>query len=117
MRTDLGRFMEGYILETTLLIKAVYDLGTGQGKDVAAWVDGRELVFVRGEEGKGPGFLRMLPQANAVVVSFPRGHEISDPLSRMKGVAGSRTRVTVRSISELDPYLRRVVAAAYALGP
>lgn len=104
------------MLDTTLLIKAVVDLGTGQGQDVTPWIDGRELVFVRGKDGQGPGFLRVLPQPNAVVLSFPRGSEIPDPLKRMKGVPSSRTRVTVRAISELDPYLRRVVAAAYSLG-
>lgn len=103
------------MLDTINLVKTVYDIGTGAGKDVSAWIDGRELVFGRKEPGEGAGFLRVLPHEVTITISFPRGHEIPDPQKRTRGVPGSRTHMTVRHIGDLDAYTRRIIDAAYAM--
>jgi len=115
MREDIGRYLEGRLHDTQQLIKIVYDIATGQGRDVNAWVEGRELVFGRKEPGKGTGFLRLLPSEVSLTISFPRGHELPDPLKRARGVRGSRTKLTIRTTSDLDSYVRRMIDAAYAL--
>ncbi len=116
MEPTVGRYLEGRMLETVNLIKTVYDIGLGQGKDVNVWIDGLELVFGRKEPGEGGGFLRILPHEVNITLAFPRGHEIPDPQKRTKGVHGSRKSMLVRHIGDLDPYTRRMVDAAYALG-
>jgi hypothetical protein len=115
MRTDIGRFFEGRLLDTIKLLQTIYDVGCGAGRDVNAWVDGRELVFSRGEESKGRGFLRVTPGETNATICFPRGHELLDPLKRAKGPRGSETRMTIMHPSELDSYVRRMIDAAYEL--
>lgn len=115
MRPDIGRFLEGRLLSTVQLLKAIYDIGTGEGDDVSVWIDGRELVFGKGEPSTGRGFLRAIPQETSVILAFPRGHELLDPLKRAKGPRGSETRMFIRHASELDPYVRRMIDAAYHL--
>lgn len=114
MRIDIGRFLEGRLLETVNLIKAVYDLATGEGKDVEAFVHGRELVFAR-REPTGAGFVRLLPQETSVVISFPRGPELFDPGKRLRGFPTARRSLTLRSTMQLDPYVRRLIDEAYRL--
>lgn len=115
MRPDIGRYLDNRLHEVMLLIKVVYDVCTGEGADVSAWVDGRELVFGRKGEREGPGFLRLLPHEVNVTIAFPRGHDIPDPLKRARGVPGSRTRMTLRTTADLDVYVRRMIDTAYAL--
>ncbi len=113
MNPEIGRYLEGRLLVTQNLIKTVYDYALGQGKDVVAEVQGRELVF-HADEPNGPGFLRVLPAELWLTLSFPRGGEIPDPLKRLKGPRGARLHTLVRDSSELDLYLRRMIDAAYA---
>ena len=115
MRPDIGRYLEGRFFDTVQLVKTVYDIGLGQGDDVSVWIEGNELVFGRRDPGSGSGFLRLLPQEVSITLSFPRGHEISDPQKRARGAAGSRTRLTIRMSAEIDVYTRRMIDAAYAL--
>jgi hypothetical protein len=115
MRADLGRFFEGRLLETVNVMKTVYDAATGAGKDVGAWIDGRELVFSRSKEEAGRGFLRLIPGEVSVVVAFPKGSQLLDPKKRLKGYPGSTSRITLAHPSDLDLYLRRLIDAAYAL--
>jgi hypothetical protein len=115
MRSDIGRFFEGRLLETIKLLQTIYDAGCGAGHDVSAWIDGRELVFSKGEAGKGRGFLRVTPNETSATVCFPRGHELLDPLKRAKGPRGSETRMMVFHPSEIDAYVRRMIDAAYHL--
>jgi hypothetical protein len=114
MRPDVGRFLEGRLLETQLLIKSIYDLATGEGKDVVAAIDGRELVFRRGEAAT-PGFLRVLPAATSVTIGFPKGPSLFDPGKRLKGVANARRSLVLRSSMDLDPYVRRLIDEAYRI--
>jgi hypothetical protein len=114
MRTDIGRFLEGRLLPTINLIKTIYDTGLGAGKDVTAWIDGRELVFSKGED-KGRGFMRAIPLETSVTLCFPRGHELLDPKKRAKGARGSETRVLIRDQMDLDLYIRRMIDAAYSV--
>ena len=115
MRPDIGRYLEGRMLETIQLIKTAYDLATGQGKDVAAWIDGVELVFGRKGEGEGSGFVRVHPSEVTITLSFPRGTEIPDPQNRARGVPGSRTKMLIRHAGDLDVYVRRMIDTAYAI--
>lgn len=114
MRPDVGRYLEGRLFETVNLIKAIYDLALGEGKDVVAAVDGRELVFYRGE-ASGAGFLRILPAETSITAAFPRGARLFDPGKRLKGVPGSRLRIMLRSQQDIDPYVRRLIDNAYAI--
>jgi hypothetical protein len=114
MRSDLGRFFEGHILETVNVMKTIYDAGTGAGKDVSVSIDGRELVFTKGDAG-GRGFLRMIPGEVAVRIAFPKGSLVFDPEKRAKGYPGSQTSFSVAHPSEIDTYVRRMIDAAYAL--
>jgi hypothetical protein len=115
MREDIGRFIEGYLLETTNLIITVYDCALGTGPDAQVFIEGRELVFSRAERGEGPGFLRLLPAEASLTLSFPRGQSLYDPRKRMRGVPNSRTRLTVRGMGDLDAYARRLIEEAYSL--
>lgn len=114
MKEDIGRYLDGRLFETVQLIKIIYDLATGEGRDVIAQVDGRELVFHRGEP-KGAGFVRLLPAETSVTLSFPLGARLFDPGKRLKGVPGSRLRITLRGKQDVDPYVRRLVDNAYAI--
>lgn len=114
MRADLGRYFESHGMEIQRLLKALYDMGLGQGKDVVFFLEGRELVLARGEP-KGYGFVRFLPEETGVTISFPSGAQLFDPAKRMRGFPGSRTRVTLRSLLDMDPYVRRLVDQAYAV--
>jgi len=100
-------------METQRLLKALYDLSLGEGKDVVPFLEGRELVMARGE-AKGNGFLRFLPEETGVTISFPMGASMFDPGKRMKSSGGSRTRMRLRSLLDLDPYVRRLMDQAYA---
>lgn len=113
MNPEIGRYLEGRLLPTINLIKSVYDYAVGQGPDVVASVQGRELCFFRGEPS-GAGFLRVLPAELWLTLAFPRGEEIPDPLKRLKGPRGARKQALVRDSTELDYYMRRVIDAAYA---
>jgi hypothetical protein len=115
MREDIGRFLEGRLLPTINLIKTIYDVGLGAGKDVEAWLDGRELVFSKGHGGHNRGFLRLTPMETAVTIAFPRGHELLDPKKRAKGARGSETRMLIRDQADLDLYVRRMIDAAYSI--
>ena len=115
MRPDLGRFFEGRLLETVNLMKTVYDAATGTGKDVSVWIDGRELVFGKGDDQTTRGFLRMIPLEATVVVAFPKGNQILDPQKRARGYPGSQTKMTLAHASDVDVYVRRMIEAAYAL--
>jgi hypothetical protein len=114
MREDVGRFFEGRLHETTMLLKAAYDIAVATGPDVADWVHGRELVFSRSEPGESRGFLRILPLDVLLQLAFPKGKELFDPQKRLRGVPGSQLRLTVRGMGDLDPYARRLVEEAYA---
>ena len=115
MNSELGRYFEGRRLETQKLLRALYDVGDGQGSDVDVWVDGRELVFGRGAAA-GRGFMRIIPAEIRVVVAFPRGHELFDPQSRLKGPPGSQMSLMLGHGFEIDAYVRRLIESAYALG-
>ncbi len=113
MESHIGRFFEGRLYETTLLLKSIYDLGTGLGKDVVVSIDGRELVFCR-KDKPGRGFLRIIPQEAQLIVAFPRGHALFDPKKRTKGPPNAQTTLTVRQGGDLDIYFRRLLDSAYA---
>ena len=49
MRADLGRYFDAHGFETQRLLKALYDMALGEGKDVVGFLEGRELVMARGE--------------------------------------------------------------------
>ena len=114
MRGEIGRFFEGYLHETLQLMKTVYDAGLGAGPDVLVWIDGREMVFGRWEEG-GRGFLRMIPAEVSVRIAFPKGEQVFDPQGRTKGYPGSQTSMTLFLPSDVDVYVRRMIDAAYQL--
>jgi len=115
MQSDIGRFFEGRRLETTNIMRVIYDACLGQGSKVVVWVDGKELAFGTQSEGQGHGFIRMMPLEAAVILAFPRGHEIPDPQKRTSGVPYSRTTMNVYHPSDIDSYVRRMIDAAYAL--
>lgn len=115
MRSDIGRFFEGYMLETINIMKVVYDSAMGAGKDVVVWIDGRELVFGRGEENSGRGFLRMIPGEVTVRIAFPKGDQVFDPQKRARGYPGSQKSMTLAHPSDVDTYVRRMIDAAFAL--
>lgn len=115
MRTDIGRFLEGRLLPTINLIKAIYDTALGAGHDVEARIDGRELMFAKGDAQGGRGFMRLTPHETSVTIAFPRGHELLDPKKRARGARGSETRVLLRDQADLDLYIRRMIDAAYSL--
>lgn len=115
MRPDIGRYLEGRLLSTINLIKLIYDTGLGAGRDVEVWIDGRELVFSKGEGGKGRGFMRVIPFETSLNLCFPRGHELLDPKKRAKGAKGSETRVLIRDQADLDLYIRRMIDSAYSI--
>lgn len=114
MRADLGRYFDAHGFETQRLLKALYDMALGEGKDVVGFLEGRELVMARGE-AKGYGFVRFLPEETTVTLSFPMGGQLFDPAKRMRGVPNSRTRLTLRTLLDLDPYVRRLMDQAYGL--
>lgn len=113
MEAELGRFFEAHGYETKMLLRTVLDLAEGQGAEVVTSVEGRELVFRRGEGGRG--FLRVLPQAVGLVLGFPRGGELFDPKSFLKGPSGFQKSVRILDAADLDPYLRRMLGEAYGL--
>ena len=115
MESEIGRYFEGRLLDTQRLLRALYDLGLGQGPDVHVWIDGRELVFGRNASGAGRGFLRVVPGEVTVVLAFPRGDAIMDPAKRAKGPRGGQTAMTITHASGLDPYVRRMIGSAYDL--
>ena len=115
MNFELGRFFEGHLHEVTQMLRVLHDFCTGQGADVNAWVDGRQLVFGTGTPHESAGFLRCLPHGVSVTISFPRGADLNDPAGRAKGVLGSRTKLTIRTTADLDAYVRRMIDAAYVL--
>ena len=115
MRPDIGRYLEGRMLEQIQLIKTIYDAATGAGSDVNVWIDGRELVFGKGEAAAGPGFMRVIPGEVMVTIAFPRGHEIPDPKKQFKGPRHSRTTRAVSHYSEVNVYVRRMIDASYAI--
>jgi hypothetical protein len=115
MRADLGRFFEGHLLETVNVMKTVYDAAVGAGRDVGVWIDGRELVFGRGAEQSGRGFLRMIPGEASVVIAFPNGSQLLDKQKRLRGYPGAQSKMTVAHPSDVDIYVRRLIDSAYAL--
>ena len=114
MESEVGRYLEGRLLESQQLLRAIYDMALGQGRDACVWIDGRELVFGRGEPRRNRGFLRVIPGEVAAVLAFPAGHRIMDPKKRAKGPVGSQTSLSLTHASQLDAYLRRMVESAYA---
>lgn len=115
MQSDIGRFFEGYMLETINIMKVVYDSAIGAGKDVTAWIDGRELVFSKGDANSGRGFLRMTPGEVTVRIAFPKGDDVFDPQKRTRGYPGSQKSMTLAHPSDVDSYVRRMIDAAYSL--
>ncbi len=115
MESEVGRYLEGRLHDTQQLLRTIYDLGLGQGKDTCIWIDGREMIFGRGGEGRGRGFLRIIPGEVAVILAFPRGHELFDPKKMTKGPMGSQTSMSITHASQLDMYVRRLIECAYAL--
>ncbi len=116
VRDDLGRFFDGRNFETQKLMKVVYDLALGLGKDVSTFLEGRELGFTRGT-AKFPGFLRMLPEETSVTLYFPQGPRLLDPKKKLRGYPSSTARLVLYSTLDLDPYTRRLVDQAYAIAP
>lgn len=113
MEPKLGRFFEGRHHETKMLLKVVLDLSLGLGPDVRAGVDGREMVFRCRDTGRG--FMRVIPQETRLLLGFPRGQELFDPLSRAKGPVGLQKTVVVGHARDVDGYLRRMIREAYDL--
>jgi hypothetical protein len=115
MQSEIGRYFEGRLLETQKLLKSTYDVALGNGSDVVVWIDGRELVFGRGEPKTGRGFLRVVPGEARIVLSFPKGYRINDPSKRLKGPKNATASTTLGYVGELDMYLRRIITDAYLL--
>ena len=115
MNPELGRFLEDRSLEMQKLLVALRDLGEAQGRDVTVRVDGRELVFSRGEGQSDRGFVRLIPADARVVIAFPRGGELFDPRGRLTGPIDSQKSLTVDSVSGIDAYVRRLFEAAYGV--
>ena len=115
VRPEIGRYFSDLLLETQKTLKALYELGKGEGSDVAEWIDGRELVLGRGEPNEGRGFIRLLPLEPIVVLAFPKGSQLLDPKKKLKGPAGSQLSMSLTSPYEVDSYVRRLVDTAYSL--
>lgn len=115
MQSEIGRYFEGRLLEQQQLLRAVYDLAHGNGGDVCVWIDGREMVFGRGDPRRNRGFLRVIPGEVAVLLAFPQGHQLFDPKKKTRGPAGSQTSTSITHASQLDAYVRRLVEQAYTL--
>lgn len=115
MQPEIGRYFGDLLFETQKTLKALYELGTGQGKDVNSWIDGRELVIGRGEAKEGRGFVRLLPIEALVILAFPRGSELLDPKKKLQGLAGSQLSMALSSPYEVDTYVRRLVDTAYSI--
>jgi hypothetical protein len=115
MRSDIGRYFSGRLLPTIKLLQALFDVGTGAGYDVDCWIDGREMVFGRGEPGEGQGFLRVTPLEATVILSFPNGDRLFDPRKRGSGPPNSQKRIMIGHPSEIDFYVRRLIEEAYEL--
>lgn len=115
MESELGRYFEGRLLDTQRLLRTLYDLGLGLGSDTQVWIDGREMVFGRGEPRSGRGFMRIIPSEVMVVLAFPRGDGITDPKGLAKGPRGGQRSMTITHASQLDPYVRRMIGSAYDL--
>ncbi len=116
MNPEIGRYLEGWHLDTIKLISALYDMAMGQGRDVTAWIDGRELVFTREEPGSDRGFVRLIPSEAHVIVAFPAGDRLFDPRKRLKGPARSQKSLVLGYAGEIDLDVRRLIDAAYAEG-
>ena len=116
MNSELGRYFEGRSLDTQKLLRALYDVGTSPGPSVDVVIDGRELVFARPDGGGGRGFMRLIPADMRVVVVFPRGPELFDPMGRLKGSKHSQMSLTLGHVFEIDAYVRRLIEEAYRLG-
>jgi hypothetical protein len=114
MRSDVGRFFEGRLLDTIKLLQVIYDIGCGAGFDVDCWIEGKEMVFGRAGVGQGRGFLRVIVLETSAILLFPRGHKLFDPAKRGKGPRNSQTRVHVRDPADIDLYVRRLIDEAYA---
>ena len=115
MESTIGRYFEGRLLETQQLLRFIYDVAHGQGGDVCVWIDGREMVFGRGDPQRNRGFLRVTPGEVAVTLGFPQGSQLFDPKKRAKGPAGAQTSLSITHSTQLDLYVRRLVDQAYAL--
>ena len=115
MNSELGRYFEGRLLDTQMLLRALYDVGSSPGSDVNVWVDGRELVFGRSQDAVGRGFLRLIPSEVRVVLAFPKGGELFDPAGRLAGPAGSQKSLSLGHVFEIDAYVRRLIESAYEL--
>ncbi|MCB9653500.1 MAG: hypothetical protein H6729_05110 [Deltaproteobacteria bacterium] len=96
------------------LVNVLRDLVSGLGSDTSEAIEGRALVFGRGD-ATGRGFLRATPLETGVMLSFPAGHLVFDPEKRAKGLRGAETRLSLATTHDLDPYVRRMISAAYAL--
>jgi hypothetical protein len=114
MQSDIGRYFEGRLFETTQLLKVIYDVTLGAGKDVAATIEGKELVFRKGQN-TGRGFLRVIPMEVYVLIAFPKGQELFDPRKRTQGPPGSQKTTLIRDTIDFDIYVRGLLAQAYAL--
>ncbi len=116
MNPEIGRYFEGWHLDTIKILKSLYDMALGQGRDVKVWIDGRELVFTKQEPGTDRGFLRLIPSEAHVIVAFPAGDRLFDPRKRLKGPARSQKSLVLGYAGEIDLDVRRLIDAAYAAG-
>lgn len=114
MNPEIGRYFEGWHLDTIKLLKALYDMGTGVGPGVTAWIDGRELVFTKQPPGTDRGFLRLIPSEASVIVAFPAGDRLFDPRKRLRGPPRSQKSLVLGYANEIDLDVRRLIDAAYA---
>ena len=117
MRSDVGRYFEGRLLETIRLLRALYDVATGVGAEVEVGVEGRELVFRCASREGGRGFLRVTAKETSALVVFPDGRDLLDPERRLRGAYGRGRTLVVSSASEVDTYVRRLIEAAYGADP
>lgn len=115
MESEIGRYFEGRLLETQKMLRATYDICMGEGQDVVCWIDGRELVFGRGEPKKNRGFLRIIPSDVRIMLGFPSASRLFDPKKVLKGPKGSQGNTSIGYVAELDTYLRRLIDEAYRL--
>ena len=92
MESEIGRYLEDRLFDTQQLLRTLYDVGLGQGGDTTVWIDGREMVFGRGEANKGRGFLRLIPQEVAIILAFPQGDALMDPKKMAKGPRGGQRK-------------------------